>query len=486
MSRLRTIVDQNHVPKDGLYCNVIVVDPISKNTYLYDGDGIYTLLGQKGDTGEKGDKGDKGDTGEKGDAAEIFVGSTITTDPGTYATVTNAGTTKTAVFNFTIPRGAKGEKGETGERGLQGVQGPQGVQGVQGPQGEVGAPFQIKKIYKSVSAMEADFNTDDVNQGEFVIISTDDTNDKDNSKLYMKGLTVWEYINDLSGAQGIQGPQGVQGEQGVQGKAATVSVGTVTTGEAGSTASVVNVGTAGDAVLNFTIPRGEKGDVADITTAINNIYPLKVDTAPQVGIGDGQTDPNTDTTSLAIGSGAKAGNFSHGQNSYSTAFGNGSGASGTSSIALGYGSGAKGYHSIAVGYESGASGDSSIALGAYSGASSTYSTAVGYESGASGVQSTAVGNYSSSGGRYSTAVGYDSGASGTSSIALGDSTRASGDQSIAIGAGSKAMEANEFSVGDTDLTRRITHVTDPTNDQDAATKKYVDNAIQSAINNLKQ
>lgn len=440
MSRLRTIVDQNHVPKDGLYCNVIVVDPISKNTYLYDGDGIYTLLGQKGDTGEKGDKGDKGDTGEKGDAAEIFVGSTITTDPETYATVTNAGTTKTAVFNFTIPRGDKGEKGEKGEQGLQGVQGPQGVQGIQGPQGEVGAPFQIKKIYKSVAAMEADFNTDDVKQGEFVIISTDDTNDKDNSKLYMKGLTVWEYINDLSGAQGIQGPQGVQGEQGVQGKAATVSVGTVTTGEAGSTASVVNVGTAGDAVLNFTIPRGEKGDTADITTAINNIHPLKVDIAPTVGIGSGQTDPNTDITSLAIGNEAKAGNFSSGESSYSTAL-----------------------------------GDRSVASG--------YSTALGFGSTASGDRSTALGVGSRAEGSDSTALGWGH-AVGRDSISIGQNSEASGESSIAIGSSSKATEENEFSVGNIDMTRRITHVTDPTDDQDAATKKYVDNAIQSAINNI--
>lgn len=62
------------------------------------------------------------------------------------------------------------------------------------------------------------------------------------------------------GVQGVQGPQGIQGTQGIPGEAATVQVGTVTTGEEGSQASVTNAGTSNAAVLNFTIPKGEKGE----------------------------------------------------------------------------------------------------------------------------------------------------------------------------------------------------------------------------------
>lgn len=62
------------------------------------------------------------------------------------------------------------------------------------------------------------------------------------------------------GVQGVQGPQGIQGTQGIPGEAATVQVGTVTTGEEGSQASVINAGTSNAAVLNFTIPKGEKGE----------------------------------------------------------------------------------------------------------------------------------------------------------------------------------------------------------------------------------
>ena len=48
--------------------------------------------------------------------------------------------------------------------------------------------------------------------------------------------------------------------RGDAGQAATVSVGTVTTGAAGSSAAITNGGTTSAAVLNFTIPKGDKGD----------------------------------------------------------------------------------------------------------------------------------------------------------------------------------------------------------------------------------
>ena len=74
-------------------------------------------VGQKGDTGDTGPKGDKGDQGiqgapgAKGDAATIQVGTVTTGAPGSSASVTNAGTSSEAVFNFTIPRGDTGSGG---------------------------------------------------------------------------------------------------------------------------------------------------------------------------------------------------------------------------------------------------------------------------------------------------------------------------------------------------------------------------------------
>ena len=54
---------------------------------------------------------------------------------------------------------------------------------------------------------------------------------------------------------GTPGPRGRDG-------AGTVTVGTTTTGDAGTNASVTNTGTAQNAILNFTIPRGETGATA--------------------------------------------------------------------------------------------------------------------------------------------------------------------------------------------------------------------------------
>jgi hypothetical protein len=51
----------------------------------------------------------------------------------------------------------------------------------------------------------------------------------------------------------------VKGATGATGAAATIAAGTVTTGAAGSSAQVQNVGTSGAAVFNFTIPQGASG-----------------------------------------------------------------------------------------------------------------------------------------------------------------------------------------------------------------------------------
>ena len=65
------------------------------------------------------------------------------------------------------------------------------------------------------------------------------------------------------GPQGEPGQDGAPGTAGAPGAAATVTVGTTTTGEAGTEAAVTNSGTTSAAVLNFTIPKGAKGDKGD-------------------------------------------------------------------------------------------------------------------------------------------------------------------------------------------------------------------------------
>lgn len=60
-------------------------------------------------------------------------------------------------------------------------------------------------------------------------------------------------------AWGVLAAQGGAGATGPAGAAATVSVGTVTTGLAGTAAIVTNSGTGSAAVLNFTLPQGAAG-----------------------------------------------------------------------------------------------------------------------------------------------------------------------------------------------------------------------------------
>lgn len=77
--------------------------------------------------------------------------------------------------------------------------------------------------------------------------------------------TYWALLAE----KGDTGPQGAAGSSGA---AATITIGTVTTGAAGTNAVVTNVGTATAAKLNFTIPRGATG-----ATGPSGVYtgPLK-------------------------------------------------------------------------------------------------------------------------------------------------------------------------------------------------------------------
>lgn len=117
-------------------------------------------------------------------------------------------------------KGPQGPKGDPGEPGAKGEPGETGPQGPQGPRGEAGMP------------------------GE-------------------KGDTGEP---GPKGDQGIPGAQGLQGKQGPAGKdgtAATIAVGSVTTAEPGTNASVTNSGNEQAAILDFAIPKGLKGDKGD-------------------------------------------------------------------------------------------------------------------------------------------------------------------------------------------------------------------------------
>lgn len=69
----------------------------------------------------------------------------------------------------------------------------------------IGDAFTYKKEYPSVEAMEADWGTADVKLGEYILINTNNVEDPDDAKVYLKTQEGWKFIVDLSGMQGIQG-----------------------------------------------------------------------------------------------------------------------------------------------------------------------------------------------------------------------------------------------------------------------------------------
>lgn len=74
-----------------------------------------------------------------------------------------------------------------------------------------------------------------------------------------KGDTGEQGVKGDKGDTGATGAKGDKGNTGAQGAPATIRIGTVTTGEPGTEASVTNSGTRYDAIFDFVIPRGYPG-----------------------------------------------------------------------------------------------------------------------------------------------------------------------------------------------------------------------------------
>jgi hypothetical protein len=126
------------------------------------------------------------------------------------------------------------------QAGAPGAAGAAGASGPQGPAGAVGV------TYRGAWVASTAYHTNDVvgfNGATYLAASTSLGSEPDVSP------SLWAVLA-LNGSTGATGPSGA---------AATISVGTVTTGAAGSQVSVTDSGTSSAAVLNFTIPQGAAG-----------------------------------------------------------------------------------------------------------------------------------------------------------------------------------------------------------------------------------
>lgn len=261
--------------------------------------------GDKGDTGAKGDKGDKGDTGATGAngiTPTLKVGSTSTGNAGTNANVTMTANNNVYTLNFVIPKGDKGDTGAKGDTGVKGQDGAKGADGIT-PTLKVGTVTTLAAGSNATVTMSKNNNEYTLNfgipkgnkgdtgasggSGETTVVnptitigtvtngdtaSATITGDSPNYTLNLvlpkgdkgvKGDKGDKGDAGAKGADGTKGEKGDRGEKGADGVTPTFEVGTVSTGAAGSTATVTVTGTAPNYVLNFTIPKGDKGDKGD-------------------------------------------------------------------------------------------------------------------------------------------------------------------------------------------------------------------------------
>ena len=138
------------------------------------------------------------------------------------------------------PTGPKGEKGNVGPQGDRGIPGPASIDvGIT----ETIEPFEEAKV-ENVGTIEdviLNFKIPRGQQG-------------------LEGKIGPQGIPGPKGEKGDIGPQGIKGERGDQGPS-TIQIGNIETIEPTEEAEVINVGTPVDVVLEFKIPKGEKGDI---------------------------------------------------------------------------------------------------------------------------------------------------------------------------------------------------------------------------------
>ena len=139
--------------------------------------------------------------------------------------------------------GATGAKGAVGDTGAQGATGPTGSTGSQGPQGATGA-------------------TGSSGNAATISVGSTTTGSAGSSATVANSGSSSAAVLDFTIPRGNTGATGATGANGA---AATLSIGTVSTGLPGSSASVTNTGSNTAATLNITIPRGDTGADGDLT-----------------------------------------------------------------------------------------------------------------------------------------------------------------------------------------------------------------------------
>ena len=180
------------------------------------------------------------------------------------------GTAKKYYFKLRNTGGPKGDKGDKGDTGATGPQGPQGNAATVSVGSTTTLPVGYDATVTNTGSIYNAVLNFGIPQGP-------------------QGPQGAKGDKGDTGAKGDTGPRGPQGERGTN---ATVYIGTTSTLNPGSQATVYNSGTDSNAVLNFGIPKGEKGDTGatGATGATGpagqdgqNFTPTIVDSLPATG-----------------------------------------------------------------------------------------------------------------------------------------------------------------------------------------------------------
>ncbi|MUG78610.1 phage fiber-tail adaptor protein, partial [Commensalibacter melissae] len=263
--------------------------------------------GLQGDTGPQGLQGVQGEKGEAGkDGRDGFDGTRIITsqqdpDQGSAPLNPNVVWINTTSWEVkrTIPHGdswdwvsfgsIRGSRGDTGPQGLQGIQGEKGAKGDDG-----------SRWYSGHNLPDATIGLNDprgMPRAGDQYLYLDEKTGEASAYIYTNDKTWGGPLGKVAGPQGKaatvrvveqvrplrpdeaatiknigdehdailqfsipKGEKGDVGPIGKEGAAATIRIGTVTTTDPDVQASVRNSGSENTAVLEFSIPKGEKGD----------------------------------------------------------------------------------------------------------------------------------------------------------------------------------------------------------------------------------
>lgn len=181
--------------------------------------------------GSKGSPGQKGDAGENG-ISIINVEQTTTSAADNGINVITITLSDGSNETFYIKNGSKGTPGVKGDTGQKGIDGTSATWF----SGTEITGTSITAIPSPVSGSKA---------GDMYL------NTNTYNVYRANAANSWIYVCNIKGDKG---------DSGTTGKAASISIGNVTTANAGENASVINRGTANAAILDFVIPKGDTGD----------------------------------------------------------------------------------------------------------------------------------------------------------------------------------------------------------------------------------